>query len=116
MPKKQKFPHLIGSKWTALESTFGWRHFQVANRKNQGEWVFAELVSSCGDPPVRFWLNANILKDHRRWQPGWTTLQALGLAKEEPLAPLEEATVEPTVEPTEPTLEATVGATSHDPD
>jgi tryptophan-rich hypothetical protein len=104
MPKKQRFPHLIGSKWTALESTFGWRHFQVANRKNQGEWVYAELVSSCGDPPVRFWLNAHILKDHRRWQPGWTTLQALGLAKDELL------------EPSEPLDETAVGATSHDPD
>jgi tryptophan-rich hypothetical protein len=103
MPKKQKFPHLMGSKWTALESTFGWRHFQVVNRKNQGEWVYAELVSSC-DTEVRFWINAQILKDQRRWKAGWRTLQELGLAKTDPVdsvAPLEE-----------PAL----GAVSHDPD
>jgi tryptophan-rich hypothetical protein len=83
MPKKQKFPHLVGSKWTALESTFGWRHFQVVNRKNQGEWVYAELVSSC-DTQVRFWINAQILRDQRRWKAGWRTLQELGLAKDDP--------------------------------
>ncbi|MFN5610085.1 MAG: TIGR02450 family Trp-rich protein, partial [Pseudanabaena sp.] len=43
MPKKQKFPHLIGSKWTAMQETFGWRHFVVVNRKNEGELVFAEI-------------------------------------------------------------------------
>jgi len=47
MARKQKFPHLLGSKWTALQKTEGWRHFEVVNRKNQGSWVFAELVASC---------------------------------------------------------------------
>ncbi|MEM1427118.1 MAG: TIGR02450 family Trp-rich protein, partial [Cyanobacteria bacterium P01_H01_bin.130] len=60
MAKKQKFPHLLGSKWTACQKTFGWRHFQVVNRKNQGAWVYAELVSSC-DRSVRFWVNAKTL-------------------------------------------------------
>lgn len=77
MSNKQKFPHLVGSKWTAREETFGWRHFQVVNRKNEGEWVFAELESSCGNPPVRFWLNAKVLKDRRRWFPGWKTLEEI---------------------------------------
>ncbi|MDE5079009.1 MAG: TIGR02450 family Trp-rich protein, partial [Trichodesmium sp. St2_bin6] len=45
MPKKQKFPYLLGSKWTATQKTWGWRHFQVVNRKNQGQWVFAEMVA-----------------------------------------------------------------------
>jgi tryptophan-rich hypothetical protein len=67
---KQKFPHLLGSKWTARESAFGWRHFQVVNRKNQGELVFAELVATC-DPEVRFWINARTLKERRLWQAGW---------------------------------------------
>ncbi|MEM9503923.1 MAG: TIGR02450 family Trp-rich protein, partial [Cyanobacteria bacterium P01_E01_bin.43] len=44
MAKKQKFPHLIGSKWTAQQKTFGWRHFHVVNRKNQDGLVFAEMV------------------------------------------------------------------------
>lgn len=73
MAKKQKFPHLVGSKWTAQQKTFGWRHFQVVNRKNQGRWVFAELVAAC-DPEVRFWVNASALKDRNLWQAGWQSL------------------------------------------
>jgi tryptophan-rich hypothetical protein len=78
MPKKQKFPHLLRSKWTACESTFGWRHFEVVNRKNEEGYVFAELESSC-DPDVKFWINAKILSDRRRWLPGWKTLEELGI-------------------------------------
>jgi len=73
MPKKQKFPHLVGSKWTAHQSMMGWRHFQVVNRKNQGMWVFAEMVAAC-DPAVRFWLNVRLLSDRALWQPGWQSL------------------------------------------
>ncbi|MEB3292769.1 MAG: TIGR02450 family Trp-rich protein [Synechococcales bacterium] len=76
MANKQKFPHLLGSKWTAREATFSWRHFQVVNRKNEGNWVFAELEASC-DKSVRFWINAQVLRDRRRWHPGWKTLEEL---------------------------------------
>ncbi len=81
MAKKQKFPHLLGSKWTACQKTFGWRHFQVVNRKNQGAWVYAELVSSC-DRSVRFWVNAKTLKDRSQWHPGWTPLNELAIVDE----------------------------------
>ncbi|MBE9039318.1 TIGR02450 family Trp-rich protein [Oscillatoriales cyanobacterium LEGE 11467] len=74
MPKKQKFPHLLGSKWTAREKTWGWRHFQVVNRQDRGAWVFAEMVASC-DPNVRFWLNAKLLKDRSQWNAGWKSLK-----------------------------------------
>lgn len=73
MPKKQKFPYLVGSKWTAQEDTFGWRHFIVTNRKNERNLVFAELKATC-DRSVSFWLNAKALKDHNLWQPGWMAL------------------------------------------
>ena len=76
MARKQKFPHLLGSKWTALQKTEGWRHFEVVNRKNQGTWVFAELVASC-DPSVRFWINARQLKNRNLWQAGWQPLREL---------------------------------------
>jgi tryptophan-rich hypothetical protein len=76
MAKKQKFPHLLGSKWTAQQKTWGWRHFQVINRRNQGTWVFAEMVSSC-DPTVRLWINAKQLKDEALWQAGWKTLHEI---------------------------------------
>lgn len=71
--KKQKYPHLLGSKWTAIQKTFGWRHFQVINRRNEGQCVFAELMSSCNDQ-VRFWINAKQLKDRELWLAGWKTL------------------------------------------
>ena len=74
--QKQKFPYLIGSKWTASQKTWGWRHFQVINRKNHGKWVFAEMEASC-DPLTRFWLNASQLKDDSLWLPGWKTLQEM---------------------------------------
>lgn len=76
MKKKQKFPHLLGSKWTTCKKTFGWRHFQVVNRKNQGKWVFAEMVSSC-DPTIRFWVNAKQLRDPAVWEAGWKTLEEM---------------------------------------
>ena len=52
---------------------WGWRHFQVVNRKDEGKWVFAEMVASC-DPEVRFWINARSIKDRSQWQPGWQSL------------------------------------------
>ncbi len=76
MPRKQKYPHLLGSKWTAHQKTEGWRHFQVTNRKQEGQWVFAELVASC-DPTVRLWVNAKQLKNRSLWQPGWQPLSAM---------------------------------------
>ncbi|MBD2149845.1 TIGR02450 family Trp-rich protein [Pseudanabaena sp. FACHB-1277] len=76
MSKKQKFPYLVGSKWTAMQETFGWRHFVVVNRKNEGDLVFAEIKAACDDS-VRFWLNANALKRRSLWQPGWKTLQEM---------------------------------------
>lgn len=74
MAKKQKFPHLVGSKWTAQQTVEGWRHFQVVNRKNQGKLVFAEIMASC-DPAVRLWINAQSLKNRTLWQAGWQPLQ-----------------------------------------
>ena len=74
--RKSKFPYLIDSKWTARQKTWGWRHFQVVNRKNKDKWVFAEMVASC-DPQTRFWLNALQLKDDSLWLPGWKSLQEM---------------------------------------
>ena len=76
MIKKQKYPYLLGSKWTARVKTWGWRHFQVANRKNEGKWVFAEMVASC-DPAIRFWINAQQLREREIWQAGWVPLKEM---------------------------------------
>jgi tryptophan-rich hypothetical protein len=80
--QKQKFPYLVGSKWTAKQKTWGWRHFQVIDRKNEGKWVFAEMVASC-DPQTRFWLNAAQLKDDSLWLAGWKPLQEIKLVEED---------------------------------
>lgn len=48
----------------------------MINRQNEGDRVFAEMVSSC-DPTVRFWVNAKALKDREQWQAGWQTLQEM---------------------------------------
>jgi hypothetical protein len=34
--------NLVGSKWTAHETTFGWRHFVVLSRRKEGATQFAE--------------------------------------------------------------------------
>jgi tryptophan-rich hypothetical protein len=80
--KKQKFPHLVGSKWTATQKTWGWRHFQVVNRKDEGKLVFAEMVASC-DPTVRFWIVARATKDRNQWQPGWQSLEEMAADTDE---------------------------------
>ena len=82
MKRKQKFPHLLGSKWTAQQTTWGWQHFQVVNRQDSEGLVFAEMVSSC-DPAVRFCLNARQLKDADLWQAGWQTLAEIDRSQTE---------------------------------
>lgn len=62
---------IIGSKWTAMERTFGWRHFRVCSKtKGQGKEWFLEMVATC-DETSRFWVNAQNLKDRERWGMGW---------------------------------------------
>lgn len=82
-PRRLKYPHLLGSKWTAVETVMGWRHFQVRNRQDRrGGVVFAELQSVC-DPTVRFWINARGLKNQQLWRcdksplarSGWLSLE-----------------------------------------
>ena len=83
-PKQQRrFPHLVGSKWTARQQTWGWRHFQAIARHDEGRLVFAEMVASC-DPTARFWLNADQLKDRTLWEAGWKTLAEMGASPDRP--------------------------------
>ncbi|KAG0579906.1 hypothetical protein M758_4G134800 [Ceratodon purpureus] len=68
---------IVGSKWTAMETTFGWRHFHVhSKRRGPGKDWFLEMVSTC-DETTRFWLNAKILKDRERWAAGWLQKEEL---------------------------------------
>eukprot|EP00898_Chlorokybus_atmophyticus_P002206 jgi/Chlat1/2987/Chrsp2S04705 len=72
--------HLIGSKWTAEERTFGWRHFRVASMRKHGKAVFVEMVSCC-DETSRFWLNTTNLKDRLQWTMGWKQKSEMDNAK-----------------------------------
>ena len=74
--RKQRFPHLMGSKWTAVKPVMGWRHFQVEARQERSGVVFAHLRSVCDDS-VSLWLNAKVLKNRRLWTAGWQTLEEM---------------------------------------
>jgi len=67
---------IVGSKWTAMERTFGWRHYRAVSRKREGTASFVELVSTC-DPSVRFFVNSTNLKDRSRWLCGWLEREEL---------------------------------------
>lgn len=64
---------IVGSKWTAMERTFGWRHFVVSSKRKaspHGQGWFVEMAATCDDT-CRFWVNAQNLKDRERWSMGW---------------------------------------------
>lgn len=71
---------IIGSKWTAMETTFGWRHFEVVSKQKGGKDWFLELVATC-DQNTRFWLNSHNLKDRERWSMGWLQKEETSLAQ-----------------------------------
>jgi len=73
---QRKWPHLVGSKWTARQPRWGWRHFHAINRQTLGKRVFVELVATC-DAQTRFWIEARQLQDRQLWQPGWRPLSEL---------------------------------------
>lgn len=63
-----------GSKWTAMERTLGWRHFQVADKRKTAGETFVCMVSTCGqhnDAGATLWLNSAVLKSRQAWAPGW---------------------------------------------
>ncbi|XP_057835070.1 uncharacterized protein LOC131045501 isoform X7 [Cryptomeria japonica] len=80
-----------GSKWTARETTFGWRHFIVYSKQRGSakDW-FLEMVATC-DKDTHFWINSKNLKsslhdiggpkfvwqDRERWSMGWLQREEL---------------------------------------
>lgn len=44
-----------GSKWTAMERTFGWRHYSVLQKRGQGRETLVLMVSTC-DSSTQFWV------------------------------------------------------------
>ncbi|CCH64981.1 Tryptophan-rich protein DUF2389, Ssr2843 homolog [Richelia intracellularis HM01] len=50
--------------------------FELSIAKNQGKWVYAEMVAAC-DPKVRFWINAKLLNDNSQWESGWQPIKII---------------------------------------
>ncbi|GIL59661.1 hypothetical protein Vafri_14391, partial [Volvox africanus] len=62
---------VVGSKWTAMQETMGWRHFRVIQcRKGASGVAFVHMQASC-DPATQLWINASNLKDRDLWAAGW---------------------------------------------
>ncbi|GLC77822.1 hypothetical protein PLESTB_000957500 [Pleodorina starrii] len=62
---------VVGSKWTAMQETMGWRHFRVIQcRKGASGVAFVQMQASC-DPATQLWMNAGNLKDRDLWAAGW---------------------------------------------
>ncbi|WIA11765.1 hypothetical protein OEZ85_011859 [Tetradesmus obliquus] len=73
---------IIGSKWTAMQETLGWRHFRVTQqRKLDKHTAFLLLQASC-DTSAQLWVNVQTLRDRGVWAAGWlpmSEIQGLGL-------------------------------------
>ena len=60
---------IIGSKWTAMERTFGWRHFHATQKRKEGKSTYVLLVSTC-DEKTQFWVMMRPLNSkHHSCQP-----------------------------------------------
>ena len=61
---------IIGSKWTAMQRTMGWRHFRVTQKRKHGKHTFVQLTATC-DESCSVYVNLAILKDRELWAAGW---------------------------------------------
>jgi len=46
-----------GSKWTAMERTFGWRHFRCVQKRGQGKATLVLLQATCDDS-TQLWVRS----------------------------------------------------------
>ncbi|GAX77780.1 hypothetical protein CEUSTIGMA_g5223.t1 [Chlamydomonas eustigma] len=82
---------ILGSKWTAMQETMGWRHFRVVQQcrlqpnaessknKNSSQskpTVFLLMQASC-DNNAQLWVNADVLRDRQRWAAGWLLMSEM---------------------------------------
>ncbi|GMH45933.1 hypothetical protein BSKO_13897 [Bryopsis sp. KO-2023] len=74
---------IIQSKWTALEKTFGWRHFRAMQKRKLGKENYVLMTATC-DENTKFWLNTKNLKDRSRWASGWLQKRQLDVLQEGP--------------------------------
>lgn len=75
---------VVGTKWTALERTFGWRHFEVKEvlsikgdpKKKNSKQTYVLLEATC-DGTARLWVDVDILKSRKIWSAGWLQKETL---------------------------------------
>lgn len=61
---------VVGSSWTALERTLGWRHFNATHKLKAGKQVYVLMMATC-DNSACIWVNLQNLKERERWASGW---------------------------------------------
>jgi len=71
---------VVGTQWTAMERTLGWRHFHASEtRKLNGKTRVVRLVASCDDDSASLWVPVQTLRDRDRWASGYLTLSEMRL-------------------------------------
>jgi tryptophan-rich hypothetical protein len=71
---------VVGTKWTAMQRTLGWRHFRVLQRRREGKGEAFVLLAATCDERTQLWVSLGALKDRRAWAAGWlqkTEMRAL---------------------------------------
>ena len=61
-PKK-----ILHSKWTSMNKTRGWKHFQVINVYKKKQKI--ELYAIC-NKSIKIFIDYNEIKDANHWVPG----------------------------------------------
>jgi tryptophan-rich hypothetical protein len=73
-----------GSKWTALQPTLGWRHFQVVQLRRTSlpgkAGCFLLLQANC-DTSAQIWVNACTLRLRSCWAAGWLPMSEIADAE-----------------------------------
>lgn len=67
---------VIGSRWTAMQQTLGWRHFRVTQVRKQGKNSFLLMQASC-DHSAQLWVNVQLVKDRKQWAAGWLQMKEM---------------------------------------
>lgn len=65
---------VVGTNWTAMIRTKGWRHFEATEVLAKDKSV--KLTATC-DRAIYIWVNLEDLKDRNKWSAGWKQKEEL---------------------------------------
>lgn len=78
-----------GSRWTAVETRLGHRHYVVSQVRGSRKKQNFELcmTNSCGpeETRVNIWITEEEIRDKFQWRMGWVTLEEIIMAEKGPL-------------------------------